>query len=237
MIRKVNVRNKCNEDWNKMTAGETSRFCSSCERNVFDLSDKTPDEIYQIWKENNGKVCARIPQDSTYISMPAKVKEKRSGLWKKAVAMTLLALGFQASSGSSTIDDKGSEEIVSFVEDPGDPEVKLTASGPVVMRGKISSSVYGKNCKGAVLWVQGTDIKVTAGKDGFFEFEIPAPYLKDQGLLLEGRVHGYSGAMWIAIDEVGKNDVDFKIVHEEIIMEMGEMIIDDEWDEEIDLED
>lgn len=49
----------CSKDWNEMTGDELVRFCSSCEKNVYNLSAMPRREARKFVARNAGKVCVR----------------------------------------------------------------------------------------------------------------------------------------------------------------------------------
>jgi hypothetical protein len=56
----IQLNFKCNESWANMPKSNTGSYCGKCEKNVFDLTNKSESEIQQIYQENNGKLCGRI---------------------------------------------------------------------------------------------------------------------------------------------------------------------------------
>lgn len=51
----VEIKNPCHENWDKMTPRNKGRFCSSCAIVVTDFTNKTPEEISNILKQNSTK--------------------------------------------------------------------------------------------------------------------------------------------------------------------------------------
>ena len=56
----VQMNFKCSESWAKMPKTNAGSYCGKCEKNVFDLTNKSESQIQQIYQENNGKLCGRI---------------------------------------------------------------------------------------------------------------------------------------------------------------------------------
>ena len=55
------VKEPCLQNWDHMIPNEYGRFCSSCQLNVIDFTNNTPEEISNYLKENNGKqICGHI---------------------------------------------------------------------------------------------------------------------------------------------------------------------------------
>lgn len=83
----------CNQDWNSMTEQAEGKFCSACEKKVYDLTDKNAAYFIKIMQENNNNVCGRFSNDQL-ISNTESVPVQRS-IWKKwsVAAMVFVGLG------------------------------------------------------------------------------------------------------------------------------------------------
>jgi hypothetical protein len=58
---KLNIEKPCNEDWSSMKIGMISRHCKACEKDVFDFTNKTKEEILTVLIQNqNGSICGRL---------------------------------------------------------------------------------------------------------------------------------------------------------------------------------
>ena len=55
----LTIPEPCHEDWNKMTPVQKGRFCSSCEKNVFDFTRSTDLQIIETYNKNNS-ICGRF---------------------------------------------------------------------------------------------------------------------------------------------------------------------------------
>lgn len=59
-IKDIQLRFSCNEDWNNMTVTSDGRFCTRCQKKVYDFTDSKAAEFQQILSENNYRVCGRF---------------------------------------------------------------------------------------------------------------------------------------------------------------------------------
>tara|TARA_B100000809_G_scaffold13391_2_gene12231 strand:+ start:1179 stop:2036 length:858 start_codon:yes stop_codon:yes gene_type:complete len=58
---KLNIDKPCNEDWSSMKIGMISKHCTACEKDVFDFTNKTKEEILTFLIQNqNGSTCGRL---------------------------------------------------------------------------------------------------------------------------------------------------------------------------------
>ena len=61
MKSKISIPSPCSEDWNKMTPTAKGAYCDKCQFDVIDFTNKDPEDIRAILKENAGKkTCAHI---------------------------------------------------------------------------------------------------------------------------------------------------------------------------------
>lgn len=57
----ISIPEPCHENWADFTPTQKGAFCGSCQIDVVDFSNKTPDEVKAILKENTGKhMCGRF---------------------------------------------------------------------------------------------------------------------------------------------------------------------------------
>jgi hypothetical protein len=85
---KISIPEPCHEDWNKMTPESKGRFCSSCDKVVYDMSIMTDNEIIKL-VESDKKICGRFRNDqlnrSIAYTIPFRAKKPS---W--AIAASLL---------------------------------------------------------------------------------------------------------------------------------------------------
>ena len=57
----ISIPEPCHENWADFTPTEKGAFCGSCQIDVVDFSNKTPEEVKTILKQNAGKhMCGRF---------------------------------------------------------------------------------------------------------------------------------------------------------------------------------
>ncbi len=64
LLDSIEVAEPCSESWDKMTGGETVRFCSHCAKNVYNLSQMTRKRARKIVAGSNGGICVRYAKQS-----------------------------------------------------------------------------------------------------------------------------------------------------------------------------
>lgn len=60
-MKKINITNPCPENWDNMQDSPQGKFCEICSKCVVDFTDKTDQEITEIFADAKGKeICGRI---------------------------------------------------------------------------------------------------------------------------------------------------------------------------------
>jgi uncharacterized protein YeeX (DUF496 family) len=81
MLDNLRVASPCNASWDEMKGDERVRFCSHCEKNVFNLSAMTRDEAEALILATNAKICVRMYRraDGTMLTedCPEGLRKKR----------------------------------------------------------------------------------------------------------------------------------------------------------------
>ena len=62
LLDNVRVATPCPANWDEMVGGERVRYCRSCEKNVYNLSEMTKDEAENLLQTHDGKLCIRYYQ-------------------------------------------------------------------------------------------------------------------------------------------------------------------------------
>lgn len=105
MLPNVYVASPCNVPWESMTGDERVRHCSSCDRNVYDLSSMSTEDAKKVLECDD--VCAQFYRrsDGTILTAdcPVGVEKKRKNRRKAVViaatiASTVAASAFAAAS-------------------------------------------------------------------------------------------------------------------------------------------
>ena len=91
MLENVRVASPCNASWDEMLGDDRVRFCTSCEKNVFNLSAMPRVDAERLLAERmNGELCVRFYQraDGTVMTQdcPVGVTKKRRKLAVLAAA-------------------------------------------------------------------------------------------------------------------------------------------------------
>ena len=102
MLDDVRIASPCTASWNEMVGDDRVRFCSSCEKSVFNLSAMLAHEAEELLAERmNGELCVRFYQraDGTMMTQdcPVGVKKKR----RKKLALAVAGAGAMAAAAAT----------------------------------------------------------------------------------------------------------------------------------------
>jgi TonB family protein len=92
-IQNVSLSFTCTQNWDSMTVCGNGRFCTVCQKIVYDFTDKSQKDYEIALRQHNGKMCGRFQAHQT----------KSHSMWTRAAA--LAALSFTAACGNAqTVD-------------------------------------------------------------------------------------------------------------------------------------
>jgi hypothetical protein len=89
---RLKVASPCSADWDSMKGDDQCRFCSLCQKNVYNLTGLSDVESRQLIEDKDGKVCVRFyqRQDGTVLSSncPVGAADGRRRIRKRVTALT-----------------------------------------------------------------------------------------------------------------------------------------------------
>ncbi len=84
-LEDVRVATPCRADWDKMQGDDHARFCASCTKNVYNLSEMTREDAERLITEKEGQLCVRFYQraDGTMLTKdcPVGITPRRRPFW------------------------------------------------------------------------------------------------------------------------------------------------------------
>ena len=101
-ITNVKLNFHCNQDWDKMQNTSEGKFCTGCQKNVYDLTDKKVADFLKLLDKNNNSFCGRYK--ATQIAPNSK-----ENVWRKWAIAAFVFIGmspFLQKASAQTIKDK-----------------------------------------------------------------------------------------------------------------------------------
>jgi hypothetical protein len=98
LLESIQIASPCTAKWDEMIGDERARFCTHCQKDVFNLSAMPREEAESFMRERTAEVCVRLYKrfDGTVLTSDCPVGVKRKRRRKAVVAAvggSLLAAG------------------------------------------------------------------------------------------------------------------------------------------------
>ena len=153
-LEDIRIAKPCRADWNLMTGDERARFCGSCAKNVYDISQMTREAAHQLIAEKEGNVCVRLYRrpDGTVITSDCPVGKRevmKPMWWTVAGFVALMASGAAVWSQPANTNPHASSEATPLVDKARQwpvigAVVNVVSPAPRMMMGAIAPAAMGK---------------------------------------------------------------------------------------------
>jgi len=222
---KVNIPDKCHENWNEMTANEKGRFCQNCQKTVVDFTQMSNTQIKDHLLERQGqKLCGRFKTDQLDKDISIAPKKRLSILPKIAASALLFAGVNQFAESQVDINANKQEQHNSIEITKSQKETNRT-----VIYGKITDH-HSNKISNVKIHFDDLQISFYARENGDFSFEIPENYDKKQ-VTLRFSKRGYNdvqqtypltqikqGALRVLMN-ASKDDIEMPDITEIVVLE------------------
>lgn len=165
MTKKINISipQPCHENWDAMTLVEKGKFCTSCQKKVFDFTKTSDKEIIDILNNENA-TCGRFT--TSQLNRNLYTNQQKSSYWLIASATVLGFLGLGNHSSYAQVKND------TVQVDSKDIKIKNDSNNPNlshIIKGTVSDEMG--TLPGATVILKGTTIGATTGFQGEFEIE------------------------------------------------------------------
>ena len=90
---RISLDSPCSEDLNNMQNTSCGKFCNSCQKEVYDFTQLSDNEIYKIMQANTGNVCAQLTSAQLENGFTYTEKTYNNTTWLKYAASILFMGG------------------------------------------------------------------------------------------------------------------------------------------------
>jgi hypothetical protein len=161
----LSIAEPCHEDWNGMKLVEKGRFCSSCEKQVFDFTRATDLQIIETYNKNNS-ICGRFLPSQ--LDRELFYPKKKKSVWLATVFFGIISLWdtkISAQENPKTEQTTTKNIVVGKIAyQPENQEEEITITG-------IVSDEASNPIEGVFVLTKGTLTGVYTDKQGLFKIK------------------------------------------------------------------
>lgn len=215
MKYRMSIPKPCGEDWNSMEVVELGRYCSVCEKVVFDYSEASEQDLIELIKRGD-KICGRFPK--RYVDMDLIENEKRRSIGMRGLVATAVNLVALTTMVSCNGDKEENGNLAREAAQETLTKVKYTE--PYVLKGKvIADDVFMPRSVSIAGILSYGDVD----ESGAFELYVPKSIKRNKDyLLIEGH---YANDVRIEISDINKfYEIELKMADVQVVRDdvMGE---------------
>jgi hypothetical protein len=131
MTHKINIAipKPCNQDWQSMTVVDKSRFCDSCQKNVFDFTKASDREIVMAFNKNNN-LCGRF--NASQLNRDLILPKEKKPFWTAIAATVIAFLGLGNQEANAQKNVKIEQNQKKIIDNITFLDEKVEVSGSVV---------------------------------------------------------------------------------------------------------
>lgn len=171
----LQIPEACHENWDKMNAAATGKYCNACQKNVIDFTLMSDNDLANFFKKNTANVCGRF--NPAQLNTPIPVPAKKIPWLKYFFQITIPAFLFSYKASAQTGELKGKVACAQTSEKYmlGDIKWIDTArqAAEKVIKGKVIDQ-NGEPIAGASLVVKNTSRGTATDSLGRFRIKLPS---------------------------------------------------------------
>lgn len=186
---KITIPKPCSEDWGNMKQLEQSKFCTLCEKEVFDFTKFSIPELQDYFKSPKVNVCGRMSEKqlNDFVSTPNEANKFKHLSFKLFVASCIAFLANTKSYSKENIQILNTYQ--SDVKVSQLPDVIEEADTLITVTGIVIDSNDGLPIPGVSISLKDGPSITTTGVDGKFKIQIKSR--SNQELILVSKYLGY----------------------------------------------
>lgn len=111
-ITRASLNFTCTENWDAMQPVAEGRFCSSCQKKVYDFTNENVAYFARILEDNNNKICGRFSSEQLMDS-------PKRPYWKKWLIAAMVFIGFNTAVQKLKAQEKLTGKVAVAPIEPG----------------------------------------------------------------------------------------------------------------------
>ena len=190
---KISINEPCKENWNNMQENQNGRFCSSCQKSVFDFTQFSDAELSNWFIKNQGKTCGKFKPDQ--LNRLIANRSNFSLRWFKPnlIAASLIAFLTLPKLSKATNISPHSTYISDHKKPIKEGKIEKTiAEDFITIKGNVVDHDEKQPIVGAGIRIKGSKIVATTDSNGDFELKLQRKDFKNDIVVQVGYI-GYEG--------------------------------------------
>ena len=157
----LNIPEPCHENWNAMSPTDKGKFCSACQKNVYDFTKSTDREIINAYK-NDQNLCGRFL--NTQLDRDLVKSKERKSIWLASAFFGMISL---ANTKISAQEKPKTEQTDVKIHEAGKTDTIVKhQNGEKIITGTVVDATGG--IPGATIIIKGTTSGVQTNFDGTY---------------------------------------------------------------------
>jgi hypothetical protein len=113
LLERVSIASPCSADWSSMTGDDRARFCSECQKHVYNIASMTSEEAEAFLRGAGGEACLRLYRraDGTVLTSDCSVGVRRR---RRRRAVASLVGGGLVAAGAALAFERPQPHVVSM---------------------------------------------------------------------------------------------------------------------------
>jgi hypothetical protein len=178
----IRIDKPCSQSWEALSPEGKERYCSSCAKNVIDLTSLKDEEIIKLLDGSKGRLCGKLSGDqlNRLLVQPA-LQKSRPAVYGVLPGLFLMAATTNSVFGSGQrIPDQpvivsAQSESVPFQA----PESRQADSLEKIISGKLLDAQTREALPYATVHISNSSIAAITGADGTFSIRLPDSLLEE----------------------------------------------------------
>lgn len=190
-MKHISIKSPCHKKWNDLKGDDCQRFCSSCSKDIIDLTQKSNTDIVELVMNTKGRLCGRIRKDQVDNILHKGKKNARLSKF-----MFLFLFGFAHVSNTQTAEVTPTQIVKDFGVETSLVQIqpKLTATPQdslIRITGRVIDQTDSTELPSVLIKVKKTELSFRTDLNGSFSFELNENQLKESKRTLEFFFLGY----------------------------------------------
>lgn len=194
----ISIAKPCQQPWSQMQPGSEGRFCSNCQKSVFDFSGMSDKEILAKLAQPNPPQCGRFGRQQVHRPIfPPSAKPLRTWPYVATAAMMLLLAMPQTTHAQRPLINMSTQRNISSATNLSSFNA-MPNDTTFILKGQVVNAGTGNGIRFANMFIRAIRVAGQTDGSGRFALKIPCEKFRDS-LLLEISAAGAKDSVLISM--------------------------------------